>query len=86
MRGSSACICVFVDDDGENELTKRDLSPEQRSEKLFEGIQSFSIDIKGLESLKNELLDYGNVPDDVDEAIQYILKAQVNESCIIGNL
>lgn len=79
-------ICVFVFDDGDNELSKQVLTEEQVRRKLFDGYLSYSE--KQVESgdLGRALIDYGNEPDDVKEAIDHILAAQPGETCIVGKV
>ena len=75
-------IIVHVHDDGDNELTLKKLHSHQVAHELIMGNLSF--DIEQPESLKKELLSYGNEPEDIDEALSYILKAQPGESYIVG--
>lgn len=78
-------ICVHVYDDGDNELTKLELNSSEVSCKLFEGILCFDIDYD-VDKLTLELLDYGNEPKDVKEAVTYILNQPVGDSCIVGKV
>jgi hypothetical protein len=79
-------ICIHVHEDGENELTKRIMNLEQVEERIFHGDICFTY-VQVLDGdLKRELLIYGNEPEDVEEALSYILSAKVDESCIVGKI
>jgi hypothetical protein len=78
-------ICIRVYDDGDNELTKLELNSSEVSCKLFEGTLCFDID-HDVDKLTLELLDYGNEPKDVKEAVTYILNQPVGDSCIVGKV
>lgn len=77
-------ICIVVHEDGDNELTKRELTSKQVDEYLFRGVLSFEADDP--DKLQKELLKYGNEPDDIAEALRYILNAEPGESCIVGKV
>ena len=78
-------ICIHVYDDGDNELTKLELNSNGVSCKLFEGDLCFDASYD-VDKLTLELLDYGNEPKDVKEAVTYILNAAIGESCIVGKV
>jgi hypothetical protein len=78
-------ICVHVHEDGDNELTKRELTKEQGISLIYEGDLCFNVSVAN-RKLTKELLDYGNEPEDIKKAIEYIMKAPVNESCIVGKV
>lgn len=78
-------ITVHVYDDGDNELTKRELTQEQGITLIYEGDLCYNMTFARRE-LTKELIDYGNDPKDVEEAIEFILNAQPGESCIVGKI
>lgn len=78
-------ICVHVYDDGDNELLKLELDPSEVSRNIFKIDHLFDID-HDIDKLTLELLDYGNDPKDVKEAVTYILNQPVGDSCIVGKV
>lgn len=78
-------INVHVYDDGDNELTKVQLDSVGVSKKLFEGDRCFDVQ-HDVGKLTLELLDYGNEPAAVKEAVTHILNAPLNEPCIVGKV
>lgn len=78
-------INVHVHDDGDNELTKLDLTPQEVEEKLYGGDLCFDVETQ-TQGLIHELIDYGNEESEVNEALTYILAAQPGESCIVGKV
>jgi hypothetical protein len=78
-------INVHVHDDGDNELTKLDLTPQEVEEKLYGGDLCFDVETQ-TQGLIHELIDYGNEEAEVNEALTYILAAQPGESCIVGKV
>ena len=78
-------ICVHVHEDGDNELTKRELTEKQGIDLINEGDLCFNVSVAN-RKLTAELLDYGNEPEDIKKAIEYILNAQPGESCIVGKV
>jgi len=78
-------ICVHVYDDGDNELTKLELSPMGVEDKNNEGDLCFDTKTQ-IQELTHELITYGNEEKDIQEALTYILNAQPGESCIVGKV
>ena len=78
-------ITVHVYDDGDNELTKLDLTPKEVEDKLYGGDRCFDVETQ-TQRLTHELIDYGNEEAEVLDALSYILKAKLGESCIVGRV
>jgi hypothetical protein len=78
-------ICVHVYDDGDNELTKLELGPMGIKDRINGGGLCFDAETQ-VKELTHELLEYGNDPGDVKEALTYILNVAVGESCIVGKV
>jgi hypothetical protein len=78
-------ITVHVYDDGDNELTKSELTDRGVDEKIYGGDLCFDVTTQ-IPKLTSELIEYGNEKKDVQEALTYILNAQPGESCIVGKV
>jgi hypothetical protein len=78
-------ITVHVYDDGDNELTKSELTDQGVDEKVYDGDLCFDVATQ-IPKLTDELIEYGNEEKDVQEALAYILNAQPGESCIVGKV
>jgi hypothetical protein len=79
-------VIVHVYDDGNTELTVHELFQDQARRFLHGGdIPFIETDILN-GKLREELISYGYEESDIDNAIKYILKAPVGESCIVGKL
>ena len=78
-------ICVHVYDDGDNELTKRELTKEQCLSLIYDGDLCFNV-LFAKKNLTKELLEYGNELEDIEEALQYILNVEPGTSCIVGKV
>jgi hypothetical protein len=78
-------ISVHVHDDGDNELTKLQLDSSQISTKFYNGDLIYDVD-HDVKQLTNELLEYGNDPQEVQDAVTHMLASPVNTSCIIGKI
>lgn len=78
-------INVHVHEDGDNELTRLELNSSEVSTRLYNGDLCFDADTE-VNKITTELLDYGNDPKDVKDAVIYILNSPVGESCIVGKI
>jgi len=79
-------ILLIVHDDGDNELTKVDLSTEQAKNKIYDGYVVFNQKEVTAGRLREELLDYGNEEDQVKEAVAYSLTAPLGKPFIVGKI
>jgi hypothetical protein len=79
-------ICVHVYDDGDTELTKLIMTEAEANHRLMLGDIPFNETRILNGDLVRELDTYGPEPEDVRKAVQHILSAEVNESCIVGKV
>lgn len=79
-------ILLRVHDDGDNEITRVNILIDQAKKKLYDGYRVFSEQEVKFGKLKDELLDYGNEEDDVEEAVAYSLTAPLNKPFIVGKI
>ena len=78
-------IVVQVYNDGDNELTRLELDSAGVSKKHFDGCLCFDTNTE-IDKLTKELLDYGNDPADIREAIMYSLNNPLGIPCIVGKV
>jgi hypothetical protein len=77
-------VNVHVYDDGDTELTKLELAPDDVRARLFSGDICYSID--DLDNLKSELSTYGHEDDSINAAIKYVIESNLNDPCIVGKV
>jgi hypothetical protein len=79
-------LLLIVHEDGDNEITRVDLTEAQAKKKIYDGYVVFSQKDVEAGKLRDELLDYGNDEDDVEEAVTYSLTAPLNEPFVVGKI
>lgn len=77
-------IVIHVYDDGDTELTKRELTPEESRVHLLSGDICFNIN--DLDNLRSELSTYGHEDDSIDAAVKYITNGNLCDPCIVGKV
>jgi len=77
-------IVVHVYDDGDTELTKQELTPENVRANLLSG--NICYHIEDLDNLKSELSTYGHEDDSIDAAVKYVIDGNLNDPCIVGKV
>ena len=77
-------IVIHVYDDGDTELTKLELTPEDVRARLFSGDICYSID--DLDNLKSELSTYGHEGATLDAVIKCVINGNLNDPCIVGKV
>lgn len=77
-------LVIHVYDDGDTELTKKELTPDNVRTHLLSGDVCYHIE--DLDNIKSELSTYGHENDSIDAAVKYVIDGNLNDPCIVGKV